>query len=152
MYPVVVGEDGAEIVIEAVNRYITGSIRIVKRDADTGETLAGAEFALYDRNGTEVARKTTGQDGTAVFDGLRCGSYTVKETKAADGYVLSDTVTSVEIADDGQTLTVERTNRRIPREPESPQTGDSSPALWLALPAGLGSLLTVFGVRRRRRN
>lgn len=152
VYPVVVGEDGAVVAIEAVNRYITGSIRIVKRDADTGETLAGAEFALYDGNGTEIARKTTGRDGTAVFEGLRCGSYTVKETKAADGYILSDTVTPVEITEDGQTLTVERTNRRIPKEPESPQTGDSSSALWLALPAGLGSLLTVFGVRRRRRN
>ena len=152
VYPVVVGEDGDAVAIEAVNRYITGSIRIVKRDADTGETLAGAEFTLYDGNGTEIARKTTGRDGTAVFDGLRCGSYTVKETKAADGYILSDTVTPVEITEDGQTLTVERTNRRIPKEPESPQTGDSSSALWLALPAGLGSLLTVFGVRRRRRN
>ncbi len=87
-----------------------------------------------------------------MFDDLRYGSYTVKETKAADGYILSDTVTLVEITQDGQTLTVERTNRQIPREPKSPQTGDNSPALWVALPVGLVGLLTVFGVRRRRRN
>lgn len=69
-----------------------GSLEIIKVDA-ANETapLAGAEFTLYDQTGKiEIRTVTTDESGKAHFDKLRVGSYLLKETKAPEGYLISD--------------------------------------------------------------
>lgn len=63
-------------------KYTAGSITIKKEDED-GKPLAGAEFML---SGPKIDKKTTGENGEAVFDGLTEGTYTIIETKSPTGY------------------------------------------------------------------
>lgn len=102
-------------------------IKILKQDADQG-TSAGAGFTFeiiaekvtdgtgnvrsgYEK-GTVVDEITTGTDGTAVSKDLYMGTYTVRETGRAEGYLLNDTEYSVIVTDENKTenpveLTVE---------------------------------------------
>ncbi len=81
--------------VEVCNPYTQISVK--KVDFETGEPLAGAEFALF-QGDTQLGTATSGEDGIAVFENkLTAGTYTVKETKAPEGYSLpldgEDTVT-----------------------------------------------------------
>ncbi|MGO4257628.1 SpaA isopeptide-forming pilin-related protein [Marmoricola sp. RAF53] len=63
-------------------------LSVLKVDFETGERLAGAEFALF-HGEDKIATATSGEDGVAVFDvALLPGSFTVTETKAPAGYAL----------------------------------------------------------------
>ncbi len=98
-YPVVI-EDGSEgkivlnnskLNVVARNKKLPeGKITIQKKDSADGSALAGAEFTLYQSDGTTpVAGCTpvvTDAEGKASFDNLDYGSYIVKETKAPENY------------------------------------------------------------------
>ena len=73
------------------------SLRVYKQDTDTKVFLAGAEFTLYDGDGKVIETKVSDENGLVVFSKvLEYGkSYTVKETKAPDGYLGNDTVQTV---------------------------------------------------------
>ena len=62
-------------------KYTAGAITIKKVD-ENGNPLAGAEFTLLPVG----VKKTTGENGEAVFDGLTEGTYTIIETKSPTGY------------------------------------------------------------------
>lgn len=71
------------------------SIRLYKTDADTNAVLTGAEFTLYEWNGTDYEVKGKLSDakvsGTYVYDDLQttlknAGKYRIVETKLPDGY------------------------------------------------------------------
>ena len=81
--------EGNQITINWVNTQQFGKIQLTKLGAK-GTALAGAEFALYDGQGKEVRRGTTGNDGVLEFIGLAYGEYILKETQAPAGYVISD--------------------------------------------------------------
>ena len=73
---------------------------------DEGEPLRDVEFTLYQdsgctrpvtyADGSNVVL-TTGADGTALSGWITPETYYLKETKAKDGYVLSETVYTVEV-------------------------------------------------------
>ena len=63
-------------------KYTSGAITIKKVD-EKEKPLAGAEFTLF---GPKTYKKTTGENGEAVFDGLTEGTYTIIETKSPTGY------------------------------------------------------------------
>ena len=92
-----------------------GSLRVVKWDKDTGEYLEGAEFKVekLEEDGTysELGTYSTDEKGTFLVDRrpggsdgedwLECGTYQITETKAPEGYRLSDPVTqTVEVTPD----------------------------------------------------
>lgn len=64
-----------------------GNILINKRDLDSNP-IQGAEFTLYDENGTAVRTVTSNENGEVLFSNIPLGVYAVVETKAAEGYVL----------------------------------------------------------------
>ena len=85
---------------------LRGSVRIAKGSADPGVSaasplysLAGARFGIYSdpscSEGSLVATVETDASGSAVADGLRAGTYYVRELSAPRGFVLDQTVRQV---------------------------------------------------------
>ena len=66
-----------------------GALVVTKTDAASGAVLAGATFELTNASGTVVATQTTDADGTAHFDNLSAGNYTVREINAPTGYLVA---------------------------------------------------------------
>lgn len=87
---------------------IRGSITFTKL-AEGGEGLPGAVFSLYAIDDTAfanpIATATSGIDGTVLFSDVAYGSYTIKETTAPVGYLLSTETLSAAIIDNGVTVT-----------------------------------------------
>ena len=76
-----------EVRIEFEQPY--GAVRVSKTSADNGTMLSGATFELTNGAGTVLATQTTGADGTARFDNLPAGGYTVREVGAPTGYKIA---------------------------------------------------------------
>ena len=65
----------------------TTKIEIVKKDAETEETLAGARFNLLDDKKQYVYTDiTTDENGIAVIENINPGRYYVEERMSPDGY------------------------------------------------------------------
>ena len=97
---------------ETVERSVTnipmqGQVRIVKTDAETGGSLAGAVFTVIRVSGLPshgkegcgevVAVITTDAEGVAVTPVLTWGIYEIRETTVPDGYLDSGCVVTVSI-------------------------------------------------------
>ena len=65
---------------------------INKVDKKTQKALSNAEFTLSDSKNNKQTY-TTDDNGQIALTGLTEGTYTLKETKAPEGYVLSDSNT-----------------------------------------------------------
>lgn len=73
------------------------SFKVIKTD-EQGNVLPGAEFTLYDKNVEVISTQTTDSKGEAVFGGFtREAEYTLKETKAPEGYVASEQTWTVTV-------------------------------------------------------
>lgn len=100
-----------------------GCLRITKTDADNQETkLSGAVFSVYKmENGQKAGELMTGDDGTANLD-LSAGSYTLRETLAPDGYVLSPECINFSIQE-GSVTELAVANRRLRQTETKAQPG-----------------------------
>lgn len=94
---------GDNIVVTFENQPQTGSFTVNKTDVD-GKPVADAEFTIYDGTGKKVADATTNDDGVATFSGIAIGSYTLKETKAPTGYVVSNAQYTVDVTGNEKNL------------------------------------------------
>ena len=104
------------------NRPIYGNLELTKIDASNPEIkLSGAEFTVTREIPSEdpslgsaireqVMPEVLDADGhgTGVYrlEHLRYGHYTIRETKAPEGYELSNEVFTIDITEDGKTYTV----------------------------------------------
>ena len=72
-------------------RVITKDLKIIKKDKETGETLKGVLFGLYDVNDNLIDTKRTDLNGIVIFNNLSIDKYYVKELEGLYGYYLDDT-------------------------------------------------------------
>lgn len=95
-------KDGADYVI---TNNAAASVSFRKVDQNTKEGLTGAEFTLTGTSGNAAGdtRTIVTTGGTASFTSLKTGTYTLKETKAPDGYKISHDLAK------GYTITVKGT-------------------------------------------
>ena len=100
-----------EVRIEFEQPY--GAVRVSKISADNGAMLSGATFELMNASGAVVATQTTGADGTAQFDNLPAGSYTVREVGAPTGYKVAINPSQTVTVAAGATSDVRFANDRI---------------------------------------
>lgn len=161
----------------------TGGKKFVKVDAsNTGKTLAGAQFQLvivkngkvvkyahgnekdgytFDANDSNVATKTTGEDGKFEFAGLKYSteleageSYAVKEVKAPAGYDMLKDPVQFTVAKDsynGAAAVVQKVSD-TKKGGFLPSTGGMGIVLFIA--AGVAVMAAAAGamvVRRNRR-
>ncbi|MGR5925641.1 SpaA isopeptide-forming pilin-related protein [Bacillus pacificus] len=98
---------------EVMNEKLTGQFEIVKVDAeDKAKVLSDAEFTVY-KDGKKVAELKTDESGKVMSPKLPLGEYTVKETKAPEGYKLSNKEWKVTIQNEKEVVKVEAENERI---------------------------------------
>lgn len=116
-YPVTVSQDKEIIRIEIENRFLTGSVRVVKVDEEYPDhKLSGAVFEVYadvdqNRQFDEKADKLVGeltetQPGIYQLDGLRYGGFFLHEKQAPEFFLPDDHCYYFEIKEDNQTVTV----------------------------------------------
>ena len=112
-YQITITATALNITQKRTNTPAKASIEIVKVDADHKTPLQGAGFRLYDASGKQVAEGNTDVNGKLTFSNLRLGSYTYKEFKAPNGYVLDTTAYSAVLNQNGQVLKVTRENMPV---------------------------------------
>lgn len=102
-----------------------GSGGVMKVD-ENGNPLADAEFSVFDADGNAVLTGlVSDEEGRIVIEDLAPGKYTLVETKAPAGYVLTEEVYSFEVAAEAEGKPVEFlltvTNALEPVEPGDPE-------------------------------
>ena len=159
---VTVADDGVPKDTVFYNTPENAVLAITKVDANTNAPLAGAKFGVYDSSEKMVATMTTDSNGRASAT-LSYGTYTLREIKAPDGYIL-DVKSSAKFTVDGSKPLVEMTisNNPIPEVVVTPKTGlgGDGPAtmilsVCLAVVSGVALILLnrqqVHGFLRRIR-
>ena len=112
-YQITITATALNITQKRTNTPAKAGIEIVKVDADHKTPLQGVGFRLYDASGKQVTEGYTDANGKLTFSNLRLGSYTYKEFKAPDGYVLDTTAYSAVLNQNGQVLKVTRENMPV---------------------------------------
>ena len=83
------------------NKYTPGSFKLTKYDeANQGKKLPNATFALKDENG-KVIYRTSDANGVVNFENIAPGRYSLEETRAPEGYSLTNKKWQVTILNDG---------------------------------------------------
>ncbi|WP_175956306.1 collagen binding domain-containing protein [Schaalia sp. Marseille-Q2122] len=94
--------DGATVDLGRMgNKAVRGTVVAHKKDADSGQPLAGAAFELRTPDGKAVANAVSDEKGLVTFTGVRAGDYTVVETTPAQGYSLTSSTLSARVVTDG---------------------------------------------------
>lgn len=84
------------------------AIVVEKYDSVTHEALPGCIFQLRflggtsGTGGTTIGQKVTGKNGTAIWTGLKSGTYIVEEVNPADGYSIINASETIYLADSGE--------------------------------------------------
>lgn len=112
-FPVVLNQNGQVLKVTRENKLITGSIEILKVDADTKKPLAGVVYRLFDSEGNKIADGTTDANGKVTFDNLKPGSYSYQEIKTVDGYQLDETKYDFSLTSENLNVKVTRENKPV---------------------------------------
>ena len=91
-----INENGITLKETIVNERILGNIKAFKIDEDN-KFLANAELTLFDSQGNEVQSLVTNENGEVTFENIPYGDYEVKETKAPEGYNISEEILKVSV-------------------------------------------------------
>ena len=86
-----------QVTLVELKNHEKASLIINKTDAQSKLPLAGAQFGVYAMSGTLIKTITTDASGVASLNGLAPGWYRIRETKAPEGYVLSEEEHQVEV-------------------------------------------------------
>lgn len=128
----------------------TGRFEIEKVDAkDANLKLKNAVFQILDKDGKEVGRLTTDENGKAISDSLLFGTYMVKEVQAPDGYMLLRDPIEVKI---NSTTSIQKVRvENTKREWNIPHTGGVGTNIFYVIGAFL-MVMTLFLFVRKRNN
>ncbi|MED3527249.1 SpaA isopeptide-forming pilin-related protein, partial [Bacillus thuringiensis] len=109
----VVVEADKVVEVQVENAKELGSLQVIKKDAESGKVLAGAEFKLKNEAGQVVGEaKTTNKDGVVKFESLVPGKYTLEETKAPEGYKALEVTVEVNVVAN-EVVKQEVTNEKV---------------------------------------
>ncbi|NLW78943.1 MAG: hypothetical protein GXY32_05985 [Ruminococcaceae bacterium] len=111
----------------------TYTLTILKRDADTGAALSGAQFIVRDSGGAYKGLITIDSKGKgSLAKKLPAGTYTVTEAVAPTGYQLPEKATTVKLPGANEkngVVTITITNQKVPvtpsGDPEPPDTPET---------------------------
>ena len=112
-FPITLNQNGQILKITRENKLITGSIEILKVDADTKQPLPGVVYRLLDADGNKIADGTTDANGKVTFDNLKPGKYSYQEISTVDGYQLDDAKYDFSLTSENLNVKVTRENKPI---------------------------------------
>ena len=122
------GRDSAGMTLTMTNQtYPKMSLKLTKKDSSSGEALSGAEFTLYEWDGTEYTKlgmltPSADETGTYVYPVLQTtekdeGKFKIIETKVPDGYTGAyEKEFSVDQTQTDQTIKVELNAENKPNQ------------------------------------
>ena len=113
VFPIVLNQNEQILKVTRENKLITGSIEILKVDADTKQPLAGVVYRLFDADGNKITDGTTDANGKVTFDNLKPGSYSYQEINTVDGYQLDETKYDFSLTSENLNVKVTRENKPI---------------------------------------
>lgn len=102
------------------NKIIRGSIKGLKIDNETKETISGALFGLFNTDEKECTEETailtaeSNEDGIFTFDNILYGEYIICELKPAEGYLPNEESYSVTISENEEVIEITVVNDKIP--------------------------------------
>lgn len=128
-YPVVfeyAGQDTATVHISVNdgeplgNEIIYGTIKGLKIDRETEETISGALFGLFSINetkfteGTAILTSESNEEGILTFENVPYGEYIVRELKPAEGYLPNEENYQATVSEDEEVIEITVENDKIP--------------------------------------
>lgn len=128
-HPIVFDYAGQESVLveikandgEAIkNNLIYGTIKGLKIDRETKETIAGALFGLFRADETELTAEKailtaeSGEDGIFTFENIPYGNWIVKELQPAESFLPNEEIYPVTVSEHEQLIEITVVNDRIP--------------------------------------
>lgn len=140
------------------NNLIRGSVLGHKAD-ENGQPVPGAVMGLFQADETEFTEDTalltsvSNEHGEFRFDDIPLGGWLVREIRQPEGFLLSETVYPVTIAEQAQTVEIVVENVHIPSPPVNPPTGEDR--RWLSLVIGLtavaiGGAVALFIIKKKK--
>ena len=113
VFPIVLNQNEQILKVTRENKLITGSIEILKVDADTKQPLAGVVYRLFDADGNKIADGTTDANGKLTFNNLKPGKYSYQEISTVDGYQLDETKYDFSLTSENLNVKVTRENKPV---------------------------------------
>lgn len=128
-YPVVfeyAGQNTATVHISVndgepiINDIIYGTIKGLKIDRETKETISGALFGLFSINETKFTEETailtaeSNEEGIFTFENVPYGEYIIRELKPATGYLPNGESYPVTISENKEVVEITVLNDKIP--------------------------------------
>lgn len=128
-YPVVFEYGGQDVALVSItvnkgeeisNDIIYGTIKGLKIDRETEETIAGAVFGLFRGDETEFTEETailtavSDEDGVFLFENVPFGNWIIVELTPAEGFLPNKDIHHVHVTTDGEVIEIKVVNDRIP--------------------------------------
>lgn len=129
VYPVVFEYAGADVSVVEIklndgepiaNQLIYGSIKGLKIDRETQETIAGALFGLFRPDAlqftsdTAILTSTSDENGVFSFEDIPLGNWIVRELQPAEGYLPNTDIHHVQVERDEQIIEINVVNDKVP--------------------------------------
>lgn len=102
------------------NKLIHGTVKGLKTDRETTNTIAGALFGLFNSDETEftedaaILTAESDNGGIFTFKNVPFGEWIIKELQPAENYLPSDEIYTVTVSADEQVIEINAVNDQIP--------------------------------------
>lgn len=103
-----------------INELISGTVKGLKIDRETDETIEGVVFGLFRNDETVFSEDTailivtSDENGVFTFESVPYGEYLVHEIKPADGYMPNQNNYSVTVSENEEVIEITAVNDRYP--------------------------------------
>ena len=102
------------------NELIHGTVKGLKTDRETGKTIEGALFGMFNPDETEFTENTailtaeSDKDGIFTFENIPYGEWLIKELQPAENYLPNDEIHHITVSEDEQIIEINIVNDMIP--------------------------------------
>ena len=100
-----VSKDKENQIVEMKDKLILKDVKIIKIDSETNEVIKSEfSFGIFeDEECNKLLKEVNAEKDSdyILFEGLKYGTYYIKEIKAPDGYTLSERVVKIDINNEG---------------------------------------------------